>query len=130
MKTRTTIFLTIMAALSLFSVAHAINQTPPDEIPIFTPPPPGNTPHAPLLSPITCYLFSSIESLALSSNTISENALVLLENTTTGGYSMEEIYISSVPETIPLIGPGNYSITITLSSGALYFGVFSYHESQ
>ena len=43
---------------------------------------------------------------------------------------MEEIYISSVPETIPLIGPGNYSITITLSSGALYFGVFSYHESQ
>ena len=40
---------------------------------------------------------------------------------------MDEVYLSSVPATLPLLGPGNYSITITLSSGAVYFGVFSYN---
>lgn len=128
MNTRTS-FIVSLIALSLFSVAHGINQTPPDDIPIYTPPPPGNTPHAPQLSPITCYLFSSTESLALFSSTITANALVLLENTITGGFSIDEVYISSVPETIPLLGPGNYSITITMSSGTVYYGSFTYNHT-
>ena len=98
-----------------------------DEVPLHTDSPANGGLHAPTVCPITCYLYSSIESLILSSNTITENALVLLENTITGDYSMDEVYLSSVPATLPLLGPGNYSITITLSSGAVYFGVFSYN---
>lgn len=127
MKTPLSLFLPFAAAFALFAVTLASGQVPPEDIPIYPPQPPGNTPHAPQLSPITCYLFSSTESLALSSNTISDNALVLLENTTTGSNSIEEVYISSIPETIPLLGPGNYSITITMSPGAVYSGAFSFY---
>lgn len=128
MKTRL-VFLFIFVAVFSFDWSSLYAQDP-EEVPVVIPHPPGNHPHSPQPSPITCYLFSSTESLALSSNIISENALVLLENTTSGSNSIEEVYISSIPETIPLLGPGNYSITITMSSGAVYSGVFSYNNSQ
>ena len=127
MKIKFAFLFTIAFTLSFGSIRLYAQE--PEVIPIVIPHPPGNHPHAPQLSQISCYLFSNIESLALSSNTISENALILIENISTGDFSMEEVYISSIPETLPLIGPGNYSITITLSSGPVYFGSFSYNNT-
>lgn len=113
--------LAIVLFLPVYSLAEA--QTPED-IPLGELFPPGNNPHSPSVVPITGYVFPYSGDVALYSSSYSGNALVLLENLTTGAYSMNEVYISSSLATIPLLGQGNYSITITLSFGTTYQGSF------
>lgn len=122
-------FLLILLSFALFFPGFNTYAQEPEEVPIIINVPPGNHPHSPQLSPISCYLLPSTASLLFSSTTISGYSLILVENLTTGAYSMEEVYISSIPATIPLLGSGNYCITITLSNGPTYQGSFSYNNS-
>ena len=98
-----------------------------DDIPLHDNRPPVNIPHAPSLVPISCYLMSSASSIILYSATITTNAHVELENTSTGLTYSCDIVISSVPVPISLLGPGEYLIEITLPSGVLYTGLFSFY---
>jgi len=129
MKAQISFLLAVIAAIGSFSLATASNQIPPEDIPLYPTQPPGNQPHVPCLSVISCFLSPNIMSLFFSSSIIAENATILIENTTTGDYNLDQVYISSIPSTQSLFGPGTYSITVTLSSGAVYYGSFSFNQT-
>ncbi|MBP5558651.1 MAG: DUF3244 domain-containing protein [Bacteroidales bacterium] len=95
------------------------------EIPLNTPPPPGNNPHAPAIIPISCYFMSLQNCVIIQSSSITTSAQVDIDNTTTGVSIHKAVLISSIPCTVNISGPGNYVITITLLSGVSYYGQFS-----
>ena len=104
--------------------AQALEDIPLEELIL-----PGNNPHSPSLIPISAYLIPSIGLVELCANPYDGSALVLIENVSTGAYSMDEVYIGAIPTILPLLGSGYYTITITLSSGHIYFGSFSYNNT-
>ena len=126
MKRVVLLILSITTLLCELTIAHASIQTPPDGIPLTGETPPGGGPHSPAIIPIACYLFSSLNSVSIQSTSITTPSLVIVENTTTGASTQEYILINSIPSSISLLGPGQYTITITLSSGTQYYGSFSY----
>ena len=100
-----------------------------DEIPLHTDPPPGGGLHAPALIPIHCFLLYNHNSVALTSTSLNSDVEVSLINETIGLEAEETIHIESTPSTIPLLGPGYYTIYITLSSGLVIYGSFTYNNS-
>ena len=91
---------------------------------------PGIDPHSHGLILISAYLIPSVSVVELSTNSYEGSALVLIENVSTGAYTMEDVYISAIPTLLPLLGSGYYTITITLSSGRIFFGLFTYNNTQ
>ena len=111
--------------LVLFLPAHSSALCQPgDNIPLHENVPPGDNPHAPALVPISCYLMPSSSSVLLYSASITTTAHVELENLTTGLTYSCDILISSIPVPLSLLGPGDYTIEITLPSGIVYSGSF------
>lgn len=100
-----------------------------EEIPLYRLILPGNNPHSPTLIPISAYLIPSVGVVELCSNSYDGSAIVLIENVSTGAYSMDDVYIGAIPTLLPLLGSGYYTITITLSSGPIYFGSFTYNNT-
>ena len=90
---------------------------------------PGIDPHSHGLIPISAYLIPSVGVVELCANSYDGSALVLIENVSTGAYSMDEVYISDIPTILPLFGSGYYTITITLNSGRIFFGSFTYNNT-
>lgn len=97
-----------------------------DEIPLHDGTLPGNIPHSQTQVPISCYLMSSVNTVLVSSSSITTSAHVEIENTDSGLTIAQDIQISSVPTSIILPGPGHYIIEIYLPSGTMYFGSFNY----
>ncbi len=82
-------------------------------------------PHrTPALIPISGYASLSFNALILFSNTITDDAEVLVSNLSTGDSDGYEVEIGSSPILLPLSGSGAYYIMVTLSSGVIYYGAF------
>ena len=127
MRTKSFIALICLIFSGLLSLPHSFaitNGQEVEDIPLHNEAPPGNIPHAPALIPISCFYISSLGCVAIQSSSIVSNAHVLIINTSTGFFSEENIVIDAIPSLINLFGPGSYYISITLSSGAEYYGSF------
>lgn len=81
----------------------------------------GDTPRSPELAPVQCLLidgdlyFSFVSDLGNVTITVSESILGVVQQTIVDSSMLSAI--------IPFpTGPGYYTITITLSSGAVYYG--------
>lgn len=64
------------------------------------------------------------DSLLLASSTISETVNVVVENTDTGAVICQNLYVSSIPNSVVISGSGDYEIIITRTTGEEYIGVF------
>ena len=119
------LFLSLFAGYYPESICLTTIQ-PGDEIPIKADIPPGNNPHSQTQVPITCYLMSAVNTVLISSSSITTSAHVEIENTDTGLTVAQDIQISAIPTSIILPGSGHYIIYIYLPSGTMYYGEFSY----
>ena len=118
-------YLLLLAAFLLFTAADS--KTAKQEIievPLNTELPDNGIPRGVQITPISCYVLTSLGELILYSNSLSSAANVEIENTSTGVLIQESVIIGSIPVSIGLSGPGDYSIEITLSSGTVYGGMF------
>ena len=118
-------YLLLLAAFLLFTAADS--KTAKQEIievPLNTELPDNGIPRGAQITPISCYVLTSLGELILYSNSLSSTASVEIENTSTGVLIQESIILGSVPVSIGLSGPGDYAVKVTLLSGSSYVGVF------
>lgn len=85
----------------------------------------GGNQRSPAQIPISCYLLESLNSVVLYSSSLSTTADVEITNLSTGDVLFyDDVSISSLPETLPLAGEGEYTVVITLDGGVSYSGDF------
>ena len=129
MKTSLRTTCLLFAIFTSFCAPLFVTAQDNGDIPLHGNNPPGNNPHSPAQVPISCYLISSASTVLLSSASITTPAHVEINNLTTGLTSTTDIVISSIPVPLSLLGPGDYSIEITLPSGIVYSGLFSFYSN-
>ena len=85
----------------------------------------GGNQRSPAQIPISCYLLESMNSVALYSTSLTTTADVEISNLSTGDVLFYgDVSISSLPETLPLAGDGEYTIEVTLDNSVVYCGEF------
>ena len=85
----------------------------------------GGNHRSPAQIPLSCYLLESLNSVVLYSSSLSTTADVEITNLSTGDVLFYgDVSISSLPETLPLAGEGEYTVVITLDGGVSYSGDF------
>lgn len=121
------LFVTITMLTLLFFPCGMIVATPQDneELPLKEIiPPPGDRPRDECIPHVVCYLVQDSVVLHTVGATVSAN--VCIENLTNGIDTYYNTVLDIVPVLFPLFGTGDYVITITMSSGAIYQGTFNY----
>lgn len=120
----------VILYLAIISIAYAGSLTPEasdfvTEVIIVRDLPASANPHAPEKNPLVfhAYAIETSNCLVIYSNkTI--NAVIAVENETTGGYSDYVVSISPSPITIGLSGFDVYHLTLQLPDGITYYGDF------
>ena len=85
----------------------------------------GGNHRSPAQIPISCYLLESLNSVVLYSSSLSTTADVEITNLSTGDVLFyDDVSISSIPETLPLSGSGEYTIEVSLDSD-IFYGEFN-----
>jgi len=85
----------------------------------------GGDQRSPAQIPLSCYLLESLNSVVLYSSSLSTTADVEITNLSTGDVLFyDDVSISSIPETLPLSGSGEYTIEVLLSEGIIISGAF------
>ena len=85
----------------------------------------GGNHRSPAQIPISCYLLESMNSVALYSTSLTTTADVEITNLSTGDVLFyDDVSISSIPETLPLSGSGEYTIEVSLDSD-IFYGEFN-----
>ena len=85
----------------------------------------GGNHRSPALIPLSCYLLESLNSVVLYSSSLSTTADVEITNLSTGDVLFyDDVSISSIPETLPLSGSGEYTIEVSLDSD-IFYGEFN-----
>ena len=118
--------LLLMTLIAMFPAFSKETSQVIDDVPLKETTPPGDRPRDVYSVPISCYILGSTGCVWFVSSTISTSADVELVNTTTGTVTSDTVYISSTPDSVALTGPGDYTLEITLPSGASYYGTFTY----
>lgn len=86
----------------------------------------GDIYRTPDSAPFTCFLYPMLNALAFISYSISTDAVVSINDLTTGANEEANIVIGSVPSFIFLPSNGSYSISVRLSSGIYYYASVSF----
>ena len=118
------VILSILLCLFSFAAVTNSRQQVVTDVDLDVELPGDSIPRSPAVVPISCSFSSQLNCLIISSSSIEIDVDVLIINSTSGSISNEEIYVSGVPSVLPLSGPGDYSVTIALSTGVTYRGYF------
>ena len=116
--------LILLSFVLLYPCPASAEGQSPIEIPIHSGDAPGDRPRSQGDSPITCYVYGYNNFMSLSSISLACNAIVAITNSTSCENTIEPIVLSATPVMLSLLGPGEYNIVITLSSGDVYYGEF------
>lgn len=121
-------FLLLLTTLPILFISSGIAVAYPQEngeVPLKeTPPPLGDRPRDEGNPVVTCYVVQDNLVLHAGGSIVSAN--VTIENLTTGSDANYNTIFGILPVYFPLFGTGDYVITIMLTSGAIYQGVFHY----
>jgi len=108
------------------AISFTLNAQDVIDVPLQGQKPPGNLgkPNSETGFTLSCYVMVSTNTLFITCSSGTINAIVQLDNETTGFSSMAPVQLSAIPSSFPLLGSGSYCIEIMLSSGETYYGYF------